>query len=110
MTYDGPIVVLVDVLSTSSAQEFAGGLQAIGRAVIIGERTARRVLVQDIAELPTGSIRIYPQGQSLLPDRTVLEGHGVIPDLPVAVHRSDLLAGTDPTLRAAIDHLQEMDQ
>ena len=108
VTYDGPIVVLVDVLSASSAEEFTGGLQAIGRAVVIGERTAGRVLVQEIAELPNGAIMVYPKGQSLLSDGLVLEGHGVIPDIPVAVHRSDLLAGVDPTMRSAIDQLQEM--
>ena len=41
MTYDGPIVVLVDVLSGSWAEEFAGGLQAIGRAAVIGEQSLR---------------------------------------------------------------------
>jgi len=38
-------------------------------------------------------------------DETVMEGHGVIPHLPVAFHRSDLLAEIDPSLQAAIDHL-----
>lgn len=106
LTYDAPIVVLVDVLSTSSAELFAGTLQAIGRAFVIGESTAGRVLVQGMAELPNGAIMIYPEGQPLLPDGTPLEGHGVIPDLAVDLHRSDLRAGTDPPLQAAIDHLR----
>ena len=106
VTYDGPLVVLVDVRSASSAEEFAGALQAIGRAFVIGERTAGRVLVQDITEVPNGALLIYPMGQTLLADGTVLESHGVIPDLSVTVHRSDLLERTDPPLQAAIAHLQ----
>jgi C-terminal peptidase prc len=109
VTYDGPVVVLVDVLSASSAEEFAGALQTIRRAFVIGERTAGRVLVADLAELPNGALMIYPVAQSLLADGTALEGHGVIPDLPVAVHRSDLLAGLDPPLQAAVDHLLSPD-
>ena len=106
VTYDGPLVVLVDVLSASSAEEFAGALQAMGRAYVIGERTAGRVLVADLVEVPNGALMIYPVGQSMTSDGTVLEGHGVIPDLPVAVHRSDLLVGKDPPLQAAIDYLR----
>jgi len=109
VTYDGPVVVLVDVLSASSAEEFAGALQAIGRAFVIGERTAGRDLVADFAELPNGALLIHPVAQTLVADGTVLEGHGVIPDLPIAVHRSDLLAGIDPPLQAAIYHLQSSD-
>jgi C-terminal peptidase prc len=109
VTYDGPVVVLVDVLSASSAEEFAGALQAIGRAFVIGERTAGRDLVADFAELPDGALLIYPVAQTLVADGTVLEGHGVIPDLPIAVHRSDLLVGIDSPLQAAIDHLQSSD-
>jgi carboxyl-terminal processing protease len=103
--YDGPVVVLVDVLSGSAAEAFAGGLQAIGRAVIAGERTAGRLLGGEITQLPIGALMIYPINQPVAADGTIVEGRGVIPDLPVAVHRGDLLAGHDPALQAAIDHL-----
>lgn len=106
MTYDGQLVVLVDVRSASSAEEFVGALQSIGRAVIVGERTAGRVLVQDSAEVPNGVLLIYPIGKTLLADGTPLESRGVIPDLPVTVHRSDLLEGMDPALEAAIAYLE----
>ncbi len=104
--YDGPVVVLVDVLSGSAAEAFSVGIQAIGRADIVGERTAGRLLGGELAELPMGALMIYPITVAVAADGTVVEGHGVIPDLPVAVHRRDLLAGIDPPLRAAIDHLQ----
>ncbi len=104
--YSGPVVVLVDVASGSAAEAFAGGLQAMGRAVVVGERTSGRLLGGEIAQLPIGALMIYPVVEPVLADGTVVEGRGVIPDLPVAVHRRDLLAGVDPTLQAAIDYLQ----
>ncbi len=107
--YEGPVVVLVDVLSSSGAEAFAGGLQAIGRAVIVGERTAGRLLGGEIAQLPMGALMIYPINQPVMADGTIVEDRGVIPDLSVAVHRGDLLAGHDPILQAAIDHLLESD-
>jgi C-terminal processing protease CtpA/Prc len=42
-------------------------------------------------------------------DGTIVEGRGVIPDLPVAVRRSDLAAGIDPVLRAAIEYILAAD-
>jgi predicted CoA-substrate-specific enzyme activase len=49
--YEGPVVVLVDHLSVSSAEEFSGGLKAIKRATIVGERTPG---VVDVGRAATG--------------------------------------------------------
>jgi C-terminal processing protease CtpA/Prc len=103
--YEGPVAVLVDVLSGSAAEAFAGGVQAMGRAVVVGERTPGRLLGGEIVRLPNGALMIYPVVQPITADGAIVEGRGVIPDIPVAVHRSDLLAGADPALQAAIDYL-----
>jgi carboxyl-terminal processing protease len=104
--YDGPLVVIVDVLSASSAEEFAGALQAMGRAVIVGERTAGRVLVQTDVQLPNGDLMIYPFAQTMVSDGTVLESHGVIPDWPAPLSREELLAGNDTPLETAIGYVE----
>lgn len=104
--YGGPLVVIVDVLSASSAEEFAGALQAMGRAVIVGERTAGRVLVQRDAQLPNGDLMIYPYAQTTVSDGTVLESRGVIPGLPTPLSRDQLMAGNDTPLQAAIDYIE----
>ena len=103
--FTGPVVVLVDVMSGSAAEAFAGGLQAIGRALICGERTAGRVLGAEVAELPMGALMVYPTVRPVLGNGEILEGTGVVPDLPVTVDRADLLAGADPVLEAAIEYL-----
>ena len=104
--YDGPVVVLIDGASVSSAEEFAGALQAIHRAVIVGERSPGRVLVIDLMELPNGAIFLYPIEQTMTPDGTVLEGHGVVPDIPVGLDRDLLLQGVDSQLEAAIEYIE----
>jgi len=103
--YAGPLVVLVDVMSASSAEEFAGGLQSLGRAVIIGERTAGIDVVMDAVSLPNGALFVYPIEQTRTGDGTVLEGRGVIPDIEVGLDRALLLQGIDSPLEAAIKYI-----
>jgi C-terminal peptidase prc len=110
MVYGGPVVLLVDGGSISSAEEFAGALQAIGRAVIVGERTPGRVLVCDFLELPNGLVLMYPTHQTMTADGTILEGQGVIPDIAVTLDRRQLLEGTDAQLQAAIRYVTEIVQ
>jgi C-terminal processing protease CtpA/Prc len=42
-----------------------------------------------------------------LPDGTVLEGRGVIPDIEVALDRASLRQGRDVQLEAAIDYFEQ---
>jgi C-terminal processing protease CtpA/Prc len=45
---------------------------------------------------------MYPVAQPATPDGTVLEGHGVVPDLEVKLDRELLLKGIDSQIDAAI--------
>ena len=101
----GPVVVLVDEFSASSSEEFAGGLQAIGRAAIVGKRTLGKVLIADVKQLPNGATFVYPVAVTRLANGTVLEGRGVIPDIEVALDRALLLQSRDSQLEAAIAYL-----
>jgi carboxyl-terminal processing protease len=103
--YGGPLVVLIDVMSASSAEEFSGGLQAIGRAVVVGERSAGVCVRMDVKQLPNGALLMVPVAQTRTADGSVLEGNGVTPDMEVALDRSLLLQGIDSQLEAAIDYL-----
>jgi carboxyl-terminal processing protease len=100
--YGGPLVVLIDVMSASSAEEFSGALQAIGRAVVVGERSAGICVVMDVMQLPNGAVLMVPVAQTRTADGSVLEGNGVTPDIEVALDRSLLLQGIDSQLEAAI--------
>jgi carboxyl-terminal processing protease len=105
--YKGKVVILVDELSASSSEEFAGSLQALGRATIVGSQTPGRCLVMNVAPLPNEALLIYPWGQSQTPDGRVLEDSGVVPDIEVALDRKQLLQGVDTQLEAALTYLEQ---
>ena len=103
--YLGTVVVLVDPLSASSSEEFAGVMQSSHRATIIGQQTPGLVLVADIVELPNAAIFLYPIAQTQTADGTVLEGRGVTPDITVALDRGQLLQGVDAQVQAAVNYI-----
>jgi carboxyl-terminal processing protease len=105
--YQGNVVILIDELSASSSEEFAGGLQAIGRAMIVGNRSPGSCLTANIVPLENGAILLYPFGQSQTVDGYVLENNGVVPDVSVYLDRASLLAGRDVQLEAALATAKE---
>src|SRR5215510_15126502 len=54
--YAGPVAVLIDRLSASTSEVFSSGIQEMGRAVIVGERSAGAALPSFIQKLPTGAL------------------------------------------------------
>ncbi|MFQ5752602.1 MAG: S41 family peptidase, partial [bacterium] len=101
----GNLVILVDELSGSSSEEFAGGMQAIGRATIIGQQTPGKVLTMEVVPLPERALFVYPNAQTLTAGNEVLEGVGVIPDIEVGLDKEALLKGKDNQLEKAVEYL-----
>jgi carboxyl-terminal processing protease len=101
------VVILVDELSVSSSEEFAGSLQTLGRATIVGSQTPGRCLVQEMALLPKGGLLVFPYAQWQTPDGRVLEDNGVVPDIQVELDRELLLQGLDSQIEAAIAYITE---
>ncbi|MCI0437275.1 MAG: S41 family peptidase [Gemmatimonadetes bacterium] len=100
--FAGPLAVLVDGLSVSTSEMFAGGLQAIGRARIFGETTAGQALPATLWRLPSGDVLMYVVADFTAAGGIRLEGRGVIPDEAVPLRRADLVAGRDAALDAAL--------
>lgn len=100
--YDGPVAILVDAMSASTSEFFAGGMQAIGRARVFGEATAGQALPAVVSRLPNQDVLMYVIADYTGPDGRRIEGRGVLPDVVVALRRDDLLAGRDPVLDAAL--------
>jgi carboxyl-terminal processing protease len=105
--YKGPVVILVDCMSGSASESFSGGMQATGRAVVIGETSGGGDLDAAIDTLPTGALLLYAYADFVTAKGVSLEGRGVVPDLEVKLTRASLLAGNDPQLEAAINYIRQ---
>jgi carboxyl-terminal processing protease len=89
-------------LSASASEIFAGGMQAIGRARVFGSTSLGGVLPARWDRLPNGDLLYHAIADFVAADGTVLEGRGVLPDVPITVTRNDFLRGRDPVLEAAL--------
>lgn len=100
--YGGPLAILVDSHTASTSEIFAGGLQSIGRAVVIGETTAGQALPAAVVPLPNGDRLLHAVADFTDPDDRRLEGSGVTPDVLVPLDRASLLNDADPVLARAL--------
>ena len=103
--YTGPVAILIDGSSASTSEVFAGGMQDIGRAVVIGERSAGAALPSIFEKLPTGALFQYAIADFKTPKGVLVEGRGVVPDREVKLTRRALLEGRDTQLEAAIEQV-----
>ena len=105
--YLAPVVVLVDSESASSSELFAGSLQSMGRAEIVGETTCGCLLgYLGYANVPGGGALSYSELDMVPALGKRIEGVGVIPDHAVALSRQDLIDGKDRALERAIQVLE----
>lgn len=100
--YGGPVAILVDGLTGSASECFAGGMQSLGRARVFGQVSMGQALPALFDRLPNGDVLIHAYGDFVTSDGTRLEGRGVVPDEIVPLAREALAAGRDTTLEAAL--------
>lgn len=103
--FAGPLAIVVDPMSASTSEFFAAGLQALGRARIVGETSAGQALPSLMERLPNGDVLLHPFADHRDASGRRIEGVGVRPDDLVPLRRADLLAGRDAPLEAALDWL-----
>jgi carboxyl-terminal processing protease len=70
---DLPIVVLVDGYTASGAEILAGALQDYDRAIVLGDRTFGKGVVQTVMELPHGRRLRFTTGSWLTPLKRSLQ-------------------------------------
>jgi len=104
--FSGKLAVLVDGLSASTSEIFAGGLQDLKRARVFGSRTAGAALPSVIERLPNGDAFQYAIANYTSAGGAVLEGKGVTPDVEVRPKRESLLQGKDDALERALQWIQ----
>lgn len=78
--YNGPLVVLINRLSASASEIFAGALQDYGRAIIVGSQSFGKGTVQDVTGLSSGQLKLtISKFYRVSGDST--QHRGVLPDI-----------------------------
>ncbi len=98
-----PMVVLVSEMTSGQAEAFAGLLQDLGRAQIVGNRTRGLLAEFTTATLPTSRLRLQiPSGDYQSVKGTSWRGKGVTPDVSSEVTWEDFTAENDVHLKQAV--------
>jgi C-terminal processing protease CtpA/Prc len=106
--YRGLVVILLDEESASESEDIAAGLQEAGRVVVIGTRSRGANMDATLQGLPMRNVGLqYPTGYPRTPKGTIIEGHGVTPNIEVHLTRAALLRGVDAQLDAAIAYIRK---
>lgn len=123
--YDGPLAILVNRLSASASEIFAGAIQDYERGIIIGNQTFGKGTVQSLLPLNRGQLKLT-QAKFYRISGDSTQHRGIIPDVslpqrydPEAIGEStldgplpwDKIKATDYRRRNSIDgvvsHLQD---
>ena len=100
--FKGRVAILVDELTGSTSEVFAGAMQSLGRARIFGRQTMGQALPALTKQLPSGDVLVYAIGDFTTATGRTLEGVGVVPDEPVTLTGEALARGGDPDLERAV--------
>ncbi|MDB4427674.1 carboxy terminal-processing peptidase [Porticoccaceae bacterium] len=78
--YNGPLLVMINRLSASASEIFAGALQDYGRAVVVGSQSFGKGTVQDVTGLSSGQLKLtVSKFYRVSGDST--QHRGVVPDI-----------------------------
>lgn len=80
ISYDGPLIVLVNRLSASASEIFAGAIQDYGRGLVVGNQTFGKGTVQSLRPLRSGQLKIT-QAKFYRISGDSTQNKGVIPDI-----------------------------
>ncbi len=107
-TYSGPLAILVDGGSASTAEILSQGLQDLKRARVFGVPSAAAALPSDIIRLPNGDRFQYAEASYTSVGGKVIEGSGVTPDVIVRQTIEATQSGRDLVIEAADNWIQSL--
>jgi carboxyl-terminal processing protease len=76
-----PIVIWIDRGSASASEVFAGAMHDNCRAVVMGDRSFGKGLIQSVFGLENGSGLVLTVAQYITPNGSVIQGSGISPDI-----------------------------
>ncbi len=80
MHWDGPLAVVVNRLSASASEIFAGAIQDYGRGVVIGEDTFGKGTVQSLVSLDYGQLKLT-SAKFYRVSGASTQHRGIVPDI-----------------------------
>ena len=103
-----PLVVLINKGSASASEILSGALKDNKRAVLVGETSFGKGLVQEINRLPNDAgVNITIQ-KYLTPNGTDINKKGIDPDIKVELTEENIAAKDDVQLKKASEVLQDL--
>ena len=99
---DIPLVFIVDENTASAAEILAGALQDLDRAVIVGERSFGKGLVQNIRQLPFGGYLKVTTAKYYLPSGRCIQAIDYAEDSDKSRHIPDSLTNEFKTAKGRI--------
>ena len=78
--YDGPLAVMINRLSASASEIFAGAIQDYGRGIIVGEQSFGKGTVQSLVALQQGQLKITESKFYRISGEST-QHRGVLPDI-----------------------------
>lgn len=105
---DAPLAVLVNKGSASASEILAGALQDNHRALLVGEKTFGKGLIQSLFELSDGSGLAVTVAKYETPNHTDINKLGIMPDRVVELEpitRTQVATEADSQYQAAVELL-----
>jgi len=102
--YDGPLVVMINRLSASASEIFAGAIQDYERGIVVGDRSFGKGTVQTLIPLEEGQLKITESKfYRISGDST--QHRGVVPDIEFPA-----LFNIEEVGESSLDHALSWDQ
>lgn len=104
-----PLVVIINKGSASASEILSGALKDNHRAILVGENTFGKGLVQEVKSLaPFGAGMNITVQKYLTPNGTDINKKGIAPDIEVKITEEDIKAKNDVQLKKAQEVLLQM--
>ena len=103
-----PVVVLINKGSASASEILSGALKDHGRAIIIGEKSFGKGLVQEVNHLPLNAGMNITIQKYLTPNGSDIHKKGIMPDIEVELTEENVKNKDDVQLKKAIEVLGEI--
>ena len=105
LIYDGPMTVLINGNSASASEVLSGTLKDNGRAVLVGEKSFGKGIVQSFYPLSDGSGIKITTSHYFTPLGTDIHGVGITPDIEI---KDDRNTEEDEQLVRAVEEVKKL--